>query len=292
MIPQFEFPALYATANRISNNSQFFFLLLVRAEYLLLFGAAVASMNFYVAPIYFIIPAVLLICSLVILVVRSLSKPEQQWYQGRALAESIKTSCWKYCMRGEPFGDSDSLPKRRAEFRQYLVEILHANKFIGDRTPADDSAGDQITTSMENARTLSLEERIKYYDTRRIREQRLWYAKRASANKKASKYWVAVGVIAYGIAIVLSLLRITKPDFPFWPIEPIIVVASSILGWAQIKKFNELASSYALTAHEIGILQAKIIEIKTENEFSQFVIEAEQAFSREHTQWVARQHQA
>ena len=57
----------------------------------------------------------------------------------------------------------------------------------------------------------------------------------------------------------------------------------------QIKKFNELNSSYTLTAHEIGIIQTRLQDVEAEEEFSDFVNEAELAFSREHTQWVARQ---
>ncbi|EJB01738.1 hypothetical protein Rleg9DRAFT_0478 [Rhizobium leguminosarum bv. trifolii WSM597] len=286
---QFDYPALYKTAGKMSADSQMLFLWLVRGEYALLFMAAVLSMNFYPTSHYFIIPALILIVSLVILIFRSLQKPEQDWYRGRALAESIKTSCWKYCMRSEPFGDNDSVATRRAEFRTYLTEILRANRLIGDRLPADNAAEEQITTSMEAVRALPLEERKKYYDINRVRNQRTWYAKKASGNKKSSRNWMIASVAFYGIAIVLSLVRITDPGFVYWPVEPVIVVASSILGWVQIKKFNELASSYTLTAHEIGIIQGRIADISREEEFSKFVLDAEQAFSREHTQWVARQ---
>lgn len=40
---------------------------------------------------------------------------------------------------------------------------------------------------------------------------------------------------------------------------------------------------------EIGLLQAKITRVDNETEFGEFVNEAEQAFSREHTQrWLGR----
>jgi hypothetical protein len=289
---QFKYPALYATANQMSSGSQSTFLWLIRAEYGLLFISAVSSMNFYTTPVYFIVPALALIVSLVVMMIRSLLKPEQGWYRGRALAESIKTSSWKYCMRGEPFGDAYNLAVRRAEFRTYLTEILSANRLLGDRMPPDQAAADQITQSMEDVRALRLEDRIQYYDTYRISEQRQWYADKAAANRRASRLWVGASVIAYALAIFLSLVRLTAPAFEFLPIEPIIVIASSILGWMQVKKFNELASSYTLTAHEIGIIRGKLGEVKAEVDFSQFVVESEQAFSREHTQWVARQQHA
>ena len=68
-----------------------------------------------------------------------------------------------------------------------------------------------------------------------------------------------------------------------------MVAASAVLGWMQIKKFNELASAYTLTALEISLIEDKLREVETEAELSEFVNEAELAFSREHTQWVARQ---
>ena len=219
-------------------------------------------------------------------------KPEQDWYKGRALAESIKTSCWRYCMRAEPFGDADNLAVRRADFRNYLRSILDANRHIGERLPADDAANDQITRSMEVTRSYDLHKRMQLYEEYRIRDQRSWYAIKASRNRRASRRWFGCGITLYAMAIVSVLVRIAYPDHGLWPTEPIIVLAASVIGWTQVKKFNELASSYTLTAHEIGIIQIRIKDIADETGFSEFVNEAEQAFSREHTQWVARQQQA
>ncbi|MGO7319351.1 DUF4231 domain-containing protein [Rhizobium ruizarguesonis] len=288
---QFEFPALYDTASDLSAGSQKSYLLLVRLEYLFLFISAIFAMNFSRDPVYFACSAGVFLVCLGIFIARSWLKPEQDWYRGRALAESIKTSCWKYTMRAEPFGDADKVAVRRAEFRDYLKGILQANRHIGDKMPADKAARDQITKSMEDIRALPLNDRKQYYEIHRIRNQRTWYAKKAGWNKRASKWWVYFGIGAYAIAIVFSLLRIAVPHPDWWPIEPLIVIASSVLGWTQVKKFNELASSYTLTAHEIGIIQGRVQEVVSETEFSNFVNEAEQAFSREHTQWVARQQQ-
>jgi len=285
----FGYPALYGSASQLSAESQTSYLRLIRGEYGLLILAATLSLDLSKKPIYFIAYALVFLASLAVLITRTWRKPEQDWYKGRALAESIKTSCWRYCMRAEPFGDADNVVVRRAEFRNHLRAILNANRHIGDRIPPDEAANDQITATMEDTRALPLEDRKIFYDLHRIREQRSWYTRKASANKKASGAWMLGGILAYGIAITLVLFRIAHPQQEIWPIEPMIVVASSIVGWTQVKKFNELASSYTLTAHEIGIIQGRVREVGSEAEFSDFVNEAEQAFSREHTQWVARQ---
>lgn len=101
--------------------------------------------------------------------------------------------------------------------------------------------------------------------------------------------WVVACICVYLLATIGVLLRIEFVSPPIWFTEPLIVVGASIVGWMQIKKFNELSSAYTLAAHEIGLLRSEIEEIENEEDFSLFVNRAELAFSREHTQWVARQ---
>ncbi|MFI5411437.1 DUF4231 domain-containing protein [Kaistia sp. UC242_56] len=284
-----EYPALYKAANELSRRSQNLYLNLLRAEYALLLSAAILSIDLSKSRIYYSAYALIFVLALGTLLFRSHKKPEQDWYKGRALAESIKTSTWRYCMKSAPFSDSEDIRISRTEFAKYLKGVLEANRGISERFSSDFAAGDQITSEMERARSLELADRKQFYLDGRIRNQRDWYRKKAAYNKKRARQWVIASSLVYAAAISVILYRIAEPNWTIWPIEPLIVVASSIVGWIQIKKFNELASSYTLTAHEIGIAQAGLSEVKTEQEFSDFVNETELAFSREHTQWVARQ---
>jgi hypothetical protein len=67
-----------------------------------------------------------------------------------------------------------------------------------------------------------------------------------------------------------------------------VALAASTLSWIQAKRFSELSASYALAAHEISFIKEQAASIKKDDNLSQFVGDAENAFSREHTQWVAR----
>ncbi|MBP2291781.1 DUF4231 domain-containing protein [Azospirillum rugosum] len=285
----FDYPAIYIAASKLSDSSQKTYLLLLRMEYGLLILASILSLDLDNSRLYYAHSAFIFIISLAVLLYRSKTKPEQFWYKGRALAESIKTSTWRYCMRAAPFEGAADHRLAKAEFRNLLKSVLEANRHIGERIPPDSAANDQITTSMDTVRGLDLEERKNLYEVNRIREQRLWYQTKAAYNKKRESQWVALCVFIYFMAILFTLMRITYPEWKLWPNDTLIVIASSIVGWVQIKKFNELSSAYTLTAHEIGILQGKISEVDSESSFSEFVNEAELAFSREHTQWVARQ---
>ena len=98
--------------------------------------------------------------------------------------------------------------------------------------------------------------------------------------------WILVLLQSGAIAFVL--LRVAFPEWKFWPTEVFVVAAASTLGWLQVKRFRELSAAYALTAHEIGLADAELDDIKGDQQFSRFVGDTENAFSREHTQWVAR----
>jgi len=96
-------------------------------------------------------------------------------------------------------------------------------------------------------------------------------------------------VMAYLLAAALALSRIALPNWQYWPIEPVIVLAASLVGWTQIKKFNELSAAYTVAAHEIGLIRPLADGVKNDDEFSEFINDSEKAFSREHTLWIARQ---
>jgi hypothetical protein len=85
----------------------------------------------------------------------------------------------------------------------------------------------------------------------------------------------------------MLLYRIKDPITSL-PIEVIAAAASSVLTWLQAKKHNELNSSYSLAAHEIVLIKGEAVSVKEVPHLSEFVMNSESAFSREHTQWVAR----
>ncbi|MCK5384813.1 MAG: DUF4231 domain-containing protein [Alphaproteobacteria bacterium] len=283
-----QYPALYISASAASALAQRSYFNLLKWEYSFLIMTAALAMVSLNSSTYYIIYALIFIAPILLLLHRSSSKPEQAWYKCRALAESIKTSSWRYMMRAEPFEDTESPAIPKSNFRNFLAEILRANKHIGESTDNLSADNHQITERMNTIRGLSLNERKGIYLEQRIKNQRSWYSNKVNYNKKCHRIWLVVCLIVYILAISSVLLRIVFPEWLYWPTEPLIVIASAILGWMQIKKFNELAASYFLTAHEIGIIQGGIDEVQNEQDFSDFINEAELAFSREHTQWVAR----
>jgi len=146
----------------------------------------------------------------------------------------------------------------------------------------------QFTPVMELIRARSLEERRLTYADCRIKDQLTWYAKKAAFNRRMSRnfFWALISVNT--IAVVCAVLRMVYVNLPFWPTDVFVAIAASVLSWMQAKRFSELAASYALAAHEIGLIREQSMLPDTDDKFSVFVGDAENAFSREHTQWVAR----
>ncbi|MEZ5900325.1 MAG: DUF4231 domain-containing protein [Hyphomicrobiaceae bacterium] len=282
-----DYPALFLDADAASNLYQAKFLQLIRGEYFALFLAALFSMNIFAGVFYYVLYAGIFFVGLLVLVSRAQSKPEQWWYRCRALAESVKTLTWRYMMRAAPFNVDDATAKLR--LRDELHEMFVENKETAKQITNDWSGNNQITAAMVAVRAMKRADRMKYYLDNRVDDQRSWYKRESKMNRDSARFWVWMSGIAYVLAGGMVLSRIACPEWKYWPIEPLIVVAASIVGWMQIKKFNELAAAYTVAAHEIGLIRPKADSANNDADFSEFVNDAEKAFSREHTLWIARQ---
>lgn len=283
-----EYPALYQAASELSERSQkAFYRAFFSHMSLLAVASAISVANSPYAEIA-ILQALVLIGALGCAVYLYLVRPDRTWYAGRAVAESIKTSTWRYISKAEPFDGTDAVDSHN--FRLKLKAIVEQNREVASllTTHLD---GLPITDEMSLLRQASDGDRLEYYKVHRIVDQQTWYAKKASFNKRmVNRYFLAL-MIAIGISILLSIAKVRYPTTAYWPTDFFVTLAAGILSWIQAKRFQELSASYALTAHEISLIRQQAGSGMTSDEFSKFVGDAENAFSREHTQWIARQDQ-
>lgn len=280
-----KYPSIYYFADSFSAKAQRLFLRSIKAEYSFLVLAAILSMNFYSTSLYHTAHALTFFLAVTFFLWRAKRKPEQDWYRGRALAESVKTSTWRYCMKTAPFDQSEEVSEKN--FLLYLEDISSASTQVGHRFSGDTATGKIVTEEMSKIRQMPLEFRKNYYLENRVSQQKRWYEDKSKQNASSSRFWVVVCCLVYASSAIFFFSQIVYPDGKF-PISPLIVAASSIIGWMQVKKFNELSSAYKLTAFEIGQIQSISLEKMTEDDFSEYVEDTERAFSREHTQWGAR----
>ena len=281
-----EYPALYKSADDASARAQSSFLWTIRSEYFLLLLVSVFLSYRDLLKQSRLAMTILLVVLAGLFVYKVVKKLDQDWYKCRALAESVKTLTWRFCMRAHPFVDAEKIAVPKGAFRNQLHGILKSNQALAQELITE--ASEQVTASMIAVRSLSLDDRIAFYVKHRVDDQRRWYARKSVWNRRMLRIWVVITIMIYlvaAISLYSDELGFAKLGRLF---DPLIVLVTSVLGWIQMKRHSELTASYNLAAHEIGIIKGNSESVKTENEFSDFVNEAELAFSREHTQWVAR----
>jgi len=250
----------------------------------LVLAAAVSVVN-YPHWISAVVQAVLLAGAMASSVYLALVRPERLWYSGRAVAESIKTLVWRYVSRAEPFHEADDVSKKL--LLEKLKQVVKQNKAISDKLITH-LKEKQISDMMVQLRSGSFDERRNTYIQHRINDQLAWYEKKATFNKRASSRFFAILVLINAIALLCALIKIANVQYQYFPTDILIAIAASLLTWMQAKRFSELSASYALTANEIGIVREQADDLVSDGALSSFVGDAENAFSREHTQWVAR----
>ena len=212
-------------------------------------------------------------------------RPERQWYNARAAAESAKTLAWRYVVGGEPFGvERDN---ERDTDRLLLSRLAEITTDLRDFALVPRSQdGSQITDGMRKARSLPLEERRQRYLLGRIRDQQAWYARRAMHNERRASSWMVTLAALEALGLVAAALRATQIiDIDLAAIAGALAAAG--VAWLQTRQHQTLASSYAIAAQELAGIASRVDWPATEPAWAHFVDEAEEAISREHTLWCA-----
>lgn len=283
-----DYPAIYRAANSASTEAQIRYLRFVKIHSLLLIAAAGLGVYGIEERNAAIAAAVVIIGAIFSSVLMMLRRDQDTWYRARAVAESVKTSTWRFMMRADPYFDAISIEEAKSRFRNRIRSILNEHKDLLHHFAGNVWETDQITKEMCRIRLLNWDERAVYYRDKRIDEQRGWYARKSSYNRRCGRFWFSVLLGVQGLAVVCVILRVGYPSWGYWPAEVFVVASGATMTWIQVKKFRELAAAYTLTVHEVGVVKGELESVDSEKEFANFVGDSENAFSREHTQWLAR----
>lgn len=284
-----DLPGLFHSADSTAINEQkkYFRAIIWYLSLLILAAIIVYFSEDSSNPFFKILSVILFLSTLFIMIWLHVLKPDDIWYNGRAVAESVKTRSWRWMMKAEPYDECVNFELVRKHFLHDLKEILNQNKSLIEKLGNTVSLKTPISERMIEVRNLSLIDRFYIYKNYRIAVQASWYAKKSKYNKSKATKWFWISVVLHGTAILLLVYNVYAPTIKL-PIDVIAVAASSVFTWLQAKKYNELSSSYSLTANEILIIESEKIFFENEEEFSEYILNCENAFSREHTQWYAK----
>lgn len=286
-----DLPALYLASDNASISAQKQFVKLTAAYIFLMIMATIAGSIALSSPsirtVLAMTSAIFLTLSAFLRIAIRATKVEKTWYNGRSVAESVKTLSWRYMMATEPFHTTLG-QKADNLFISELSEILNQQKSFAANLAGKANSDHQITDRMRMVRSQVTEERKRIYITDRIGDQMQWYNKKADVNTRLVDKFFAGMVASQVLGVIFAFCIVIWPAIAIHATGIFTTVATSLLAWTQMRQNEQLAQSYGLASQELSLILEKAVQVKTDEELITYVINSENAISREHTMWVAR----
>jgi hypothetical protein len=208
---------------------------------------------------------------------------DDDWFQGRALAESVKTASWRYMMRVEPFTSDDESDR---EFTKRLGLFLQGCEDLHLESGQIAIDSQQITGRMRDIRRLSVHDRLNVYVRDRLDPQINWYLERSKANGRLAARWFLASFGAELVALVIALVALLN-DQMIEVVGLIAAIAAAFAAWTQLGRHDELNKAYRLAWTDLLLIKSTV-QVDTEEQLGALVRASEGAISREHTMWAAK----
>ncbi|MBP3944559.1 DUF4231 domain-containing protein [Sphingobacteriaceae bacterium WQ 2009] len=286
------YPNYYIAGDDASLKAQSRYVRFVKFDLLLMvFSALICIYNYQTEDsklIVYILSGVMLLFALFISIILKFKKYEDVWYRGRALAESCKTLTWRFIMCSEYF--ESGLSGAEADNR-FIGRIREINDEFNDLTGvlvASKLALPVITGEMNRIRSLSLEDRKAFYLNKRITNQIEWYSSKADSNKSKYENWFWMVIASQLLALLSIGYLVACPTSNFNMVGLFSTISASGFSWLQLKKYQENKEAYTTATSELNLIKEEANRYNTDTEFAKYVLDSENAMSREHTMWLAQ----
>jgi hypothetical protein len=283
-----DYPTLYSECNACaeSNQKNHFQLFQIRIS-LLVTVAILGAIAWAKISNFGIIPPLVIAVSLSILLIFTVilenKKFEKNWFISRAVAEMIKRETWLYMMKAKPYQQQNN-QEAKAEFKKFLKQIVESDALPWAELIHNHEMT-QITETMDKVRNTAFEEQKKFYVESRIKDQRLWYARKAQINRTKESRITLLMWVLLALAVVLAFVNIIINDLPINAVGIATTASAATLSWIGARSYRELSQSYGIVAHELSFVEYDAKEAKTEDELRNIVLDAEETMSQEHKLW-------
>lgn len=288
-----DYPRLFQDADSLAARAEEKYHWLVRAKISLLIAAAVAasvtlSPESELARLAAIALSILLVGSMAFTAFVKIINYDQIWSDSRAVAEALKSETWSFMMKVGLYEGRTANPDAEERFLERQRDILQKRSELYPYLTSDFEEAVQITDHMRKMRNEALESRRDYYAQNRVRNQRLWYTKKAKWNRNQGALWFAIGWILEILAIASAIVMINQQNVGINPVGIITAAGAGVLSWISSRSYNEPAGSYGFTAQELLLFEEKMKQISTEERLADAVLKVEGIIAREHMIWLAR----
>lgn len=286
------YPSLYQAADKASVKYQKIYTRLMGLNLAFMIAGALLSILKpllpYSAVWIYSISFAMLIGSVIMTFTLKLKKYEDVWYQGRALAESMKTLTWRFITRSEGFETPLSIDDCTRTFIEKTQELTTKFKEYTQHLDSKILTLPNVTELMKEINMKSYDERKKYYTEFRIEDQKVWYSDKAEYNRKKQNLWFILILAAQFLAIFSAVYLIKFPESNWNIVGLFTTIASVGVAWLQLKQYQEHRQAYNTATMELQFIKEKGLSIGSEADFSKYVLDSENAISREHTLWLVQ----
>lgn len=287
-----EFPNYFQASDKASVDAQSTYLNIIRIDLIsMIIASALALYNYQQveSKLYvYGISGFLLLLSLILTIILKSKKYEDTWYQGRALAESCKTLTWRFVTCSEFFENTIPEIEVKERFVERLKELSEEFKDLRSSLNSKILNLPVISNKMIEIRNLGTFERKQNYIANRIENQKNWYSEKAEFNKSKYNLWFGVIILFQGLALISVVFLIKFPDCNYNLVGFFTTIASSAISWLQLKQHQELKQAYTTASQELNFIVTLSEKVNSDDELSKFVLDSENAISREHTLWLAQ----
>ncbi|WP_433167167.1 DUF4231 domain-containing protein [Kribbella sp. CA-247076] len=286
-IPDSNMPQLFRAADTASLAGQKEYLRLTRARLLLVVGAALCGVISWRVgagdiDVLGLIALLLFIAALLLELLLWTRHPERDWYDGRAVAESVKTLAWKFAAGGEPFPLSMSTAEAEGALLNLLKELRNDYPQLNFRP----ISGSNLSPWMRNVRSSDLDDRRRMYMADRVRDQQNWYQKKHDENRRWATRWrVSLITLEFLGAAAALLEALTQLGVLLTP--ALAAAVGAIVAWLQTKQHDQVARAYGTTVVDLANALDKLEMATSEADWAREMNDTEDAISREHTLWLA-----
>ncbi|OAB26027.1 Protein of unknown function [Flavobacterium fryxellicola] len=287
-----DFPNFFRAGDKASLVAQSTYVNYVKWDLsLMIIASALTIYNYQEAnskTIIYVISGILLLIATILSLVIKNKQYEDIWYRGRALAESCKTLTWRYITCSEYFENDLNSSEAKKRFRERITEVKNEFSDLNKELSAKLLALPIISEEMNVIREYSLEMRKQYYLKHRINNQIDWYQNKADKSKSKYEGWFWAVIIAQILGLISIGYLIKFPNCSFNFVGLFSTLSASFFSWLQLKKYQENKEAYTTATSELNLIKQVGEEINSEESFSKFVLDSENAMSREHTMWLAQ----
>jgi len=287
-----DYPNYFIAGDTVSTHAQSKYINFVKWDLLLMvFSALLSIYNYHTEEsktFVYAVSGLMLLFAMLISITLKTKKYEDTWYRGRALAESCKTLTWRFIMCSEFFENSITEEESEKRFIKRIKEINNEFPDLSNAISAKKINAPIITNEMKKIRKLSLIDRKAYYLENRIENQIEWYSSKADNNKSKYENWFTSVIICQFLALIAIAYLVKYPMSDFNLVGLFSTISASGFSWLQLKKYQENKEAYTTATSELNSIKAEANRNFSDEEFSKYVLDSENAMSREHTMWLAQ----